>query len=195
MMRCKWLNIILILLSVALFVACDSRNAPIPRRYAYPMIDTYPESYTQIPGLPLNIEKNDSATVLTDSVQDDGNRWITIYYPRYNSHLYLTLSQCTTAEKMEEVVSNRTQRIALNTGGNDYEQTEITNNQGFTATILKINGSSANPVMFIATDRQKYVVSGIFYIDDGEAAAKPDSVSPIRDAAERDIIHLSKNLR
>ena len=186
---------IIISTSFAFLISCGGKDSPVPRRYAYPRIQLYPEKYCVIPGEnSVNIEKNASSIVLTDSVAGLNSRWITISYPMYSANLYLTVNECDDSIQFENVYSNRVQRIALNTGGKDYEQLEIENAAGFLSEILTIRTGSANPVMFLSTKNKKYVVSGIFYMSDAGNISKPDSVAPIIDAVRKDVVHLVKNL-
>lgn len=193
-LRNKFLSATLLLCCIMTAVSCSNSGAPIPRRHAYPRIDTYPAEYHAVGNTRPIILKNNSAIITTDSISEAGAHWLTISYPNYNADLYLTISRCRSQKEFEEIQDNRVTRISLNIGGNSYEQTGIESPEGFSGNIFTVIGESATPLMFMCTDGGKCIVSGIFYLKDGRAAESPDSIAPIVDAVRRDVIHLTANL-
>ena len=185
-----------ILSCICLLGASCSNDAPTPRRYAYPRVDTYPQQYSSIVISPdVNIEVNTAARIVTDSVADADTRWITLSYPKYKANLYITVNKCNSKSQLQDVIANRVQRISLNTGGKDFEQVDLQSEADFKSKIFTIRGVGTNPVMFIASNHRNCVVSGSLYFLDSNAVAKVDSIVPIIDAVSNDIIHLAKHLR
>lgn len=187
---------LLILLCISISVSGCSSDAPTPRRYAYPRVDTYPQKYSSIVNsADVNIEVNTAVRIVTDSVADADTRWITLSYPKYKANLYITVNKCNSKSQLQDVIANRVQRISLNTGGKDFEQVDLQSEADFKSKIFTIRGGSTNPVMFISSNQRNCVVSGSLYFLDSNAVAKVDSIAPIIDAVSNDIIHLAKHLR
>lgn len=187
---------LLILLCISISVSSCSSDAPTPRRYAYPRVDTYPQKYSSIVNsADVNIEVNTAVRIVTDSVADADTRWITLSYPKYKANLYITVNKCNRKSQLQDVIANRVQRISLNTGGKDFEQVDLQSEADFKSKIFTIRGGSTNPVMFISSNQRNCVVSGSLYFLDSNAVAKVDSIAPIIDAVSNDIIHLAKHLR
>lgn len=187
---------LLILLCISIFVSSCSSDAPTPRRYAYPRVDTYPQKYSSIVNsADVNIEVNTAARIVADSVADADTWWITLSYPKYKANLYITVNKCNSKSQLQDVIANRVQRISLNTGGKDFEQVDLQSEEDFKSKIFTIRGGSMNPVMFISSNQRNCVVSGSLYFLDSNAVSKVDSIAPIIDAVSNDIIHLAKHLR
>ena len=187
---------LLILLCISIFVSSCSSDAPTPRRYAYPRVDTYPQKYSSIVNsADVNIEVNAAVRIVMDSVADADTRWITLSYPKYKANLYITVNKCNSKSQLQDVIANRVQRISLNTGGKDFEQIDLQSEEDFKSKIFTIRGGSMNPVMFISSNQRNCVVSGSLYFLDSNAVSKVDSIAPIIDAVSNDIIHLAKHLR
>lgn len=187
---------LLVLICISIACVSCSNDAPTPRRYAYPRVDTYPQQYAPIlSSSGINIEVNTATRIITDSVADVDTRWITLSYPKYKSNLYVTVNKCDSKSQLQEVIANRVQRISLNTGGKDFEQVDLQNEADFKSQIFTIRGGSTNPVMFISSNQRNYVVSGVLYVLDSNAVTEVDSIAPIIDAVSNDIIYLAKHLK
>ncbi len=180
-----------------LFSECVSNqsddNIATPRRTAYPRIEVYNSTYTDTCLHPINrihAEINTNATI--DFTQKDNNKWITIKYPRYAMELYCT---CTPTDKstIDEVINNRSERMALNIDGLTSEFTEIATPSGVMGKIINSPDSKVTPIQFIASDNKSWVFSGALY--NNNKSTNTDSISPVINAVNRDIIHLIKTLR
>ncbi len=86
-------------------------SSPVPRPEAYPRIDLYPSFYRAV-DLPDGrvIQVNDSA-----GVDVDAEGWVNISYPKYGVTVNCTLTRVSEAT-VGDVLSNRDERMALNTG-------------------------------------------------------------------------------
>lgn len=176
---------------MAVLAACSgSQQDATPRPVAYPRLTTYDTVYTRVDSLPVScFEVNASATLTGRKHGKDGSTWLNVVYPGYadNSVIYLTFSPVTDANR-DATIANRTERMALNTGGNDSEIIRLTSDGGFDCSIVEALGPTVTPLQFIAT-RPDMVITGAYYI-----ATPGDSVKPYIDAVRADILHTLKHL-
>lgn len=174
-----------------LMTACGQKDEgrAVPRPDAWPRINTYPAAYHNLPGVPVEFPVNDSTVIqATDKAE-----WVTVRYPRYHASLHLTFTP-TAPGNIEEVVDNRVERMALNSGGNESEITELTNPSGFKAQLMKTPRGSITPLQILAIGNNM-VVSGALELSNPDDLQRPDSLAPIIDAVEADLLHALKNLQ
>lgn len=180
---------------LAATVACsngDRSNAPVPKPDAWPRIGIPPEEYTVHQFNKVSFPLNSEATVT--SREKDGGVWIDISYPTFhNTRLYLTLLQATSSENLTEILDNRRERMELNSGGAVTEITELTSEGGWECMLALTHSSVTTPLQILAHDGRN-VISGSLYFN-FPPSTNPDSVSPIVDAVNRDLIHTLKNIR
>lgn len=170
-------------------------NVAVPRRHAYPRINVYDREYCEYSDGRLSFEINSGATTFTDSLSENGARWLTLKYPRYNASLFLTATPVTGAT-MERVIDNRLERMAMNVHTSDVGQIDPENLHGFTAMVLYTpNGGTSTPVQFLASDSCRWVVSGAVFIDDAAAVSRRDSIKPVVEALLGDVEHLLTTLK
>lgn len=183
-----------ILAAVLVLAACPrGGDTPVPRPLAYPRMAIYDSVYTALPGIPLHLELSAHAVTSVDSTHSGADKalWLNASYPAYNATLHLTLTPVTPATA-PEVIHNRTERMALNSGGNPTEISELSSLSGFNSQILLTPAGSVTPVQFLSVSPQ-WVVSGALYLPDAEI--NPDSVAPVLQAVRRDLIHAAQTIR
>lgn len=183
--------ILAVMCSMALITACGQKDGgrAVPRPDAWPRIHTYPATYHNLPGRVVNFPVNDS-TILQST---DKAEWVTVYYPRYHASLHLTFTVANNAE-INEVVDNRVERMALNSGGNESVITELTNESGFKAQLMRTPRGSITPLQILAINNN-IVVSGALELKNQEDLQRPDSLAPVIDAIEADLLYALKNLK
>ena len=187
---------LLIILALALILTgCPSqkKDVAVPRPVAYPRIETPAPDYGPLAGLPVFFLVNTHAVDVLDTAQStDSSRWYTITYPQFpGMAIYCTFSTVTPVT-MPRVVENRTERMALNTGGADSEILNLTSEGGFNCTLTVTRAGTATPVQFLAA-HDNMVVSGAMYVNIPSGYA-PDSIAPMVDAVRRDLLHSLKKL-
>lgn len=174
----------------ALAAGCSragSDAAAVPKPDAWPRLEAYPEHYG--PGVG-GFAINDSATV----TPGDSAGWYVVGYPRYGTaRLYLTFTDADPG-RLPQIIDNRTERMALNSGGARSELTELTSEGGFDCRVMLTPAGTVTPLQFLAVGRGGRVVSGALFVD-GAAQADPDSFAPLVAAVERDVIHSLKHLK
>lgn len=171
---------------------CRREERAVPRPVAFPRIEIPAERYVAADSVPMHFEINASAS--TERREQDETVWLTITYPGYfpGTAIYCTFTPVT-SENVDEVIANRTERMALNSGGADSEMTRLTSQGGLDCSMTVTRAGSATPVQFIAADNG-IVVSGAMYIN-VDAGFAPDSIAPVVDAVSRDMLHTLKTIR
>lgn len=159
----------------------------IPRRTAYPrpqLPDTVLADYKDAP---LHFEVNSDAT--TSSPKEG---WLNIRYPMLGATVHVTFTPTTTSD-IDEVRHNRMERLMLNAGDRPSNHSEFTNSEGFDILLSETDGATT-PVQFLASDGERWVVSGAAYFDNPAATSSSDSIRPMIKAIKRDLLEALKNL-
>lgn len=174
-----------------LVTACGKKGGgrAVPRPDAWPRVDTYPASYHNIPGVSVNFQVNDSTVIKSTNKTE----WVTVRYPRYHANLHLTFTRVSPGT-LDGVVDNRVERMALNSGGNESIITELTNRAGFKAQLMRTPRGSITPLQILAINNN-IVVSGALELANAEDLQRPDSLAPVIDAIEADLLYALKTLQ
>ncbi|MCM1310917.1 MAG: hypothetical protein NC301_07835 [Bacteroides sp.] len=169
----------IILLLAAILGGCtDRRPAAVPRRQAYPRIETYPAEYHSVSLSGIDLRINNSAAYSAGE-----NGWFNISYPAYDVTVNATLSPYS-----PEVVINRLERIDRNLGGAAAQVARLSR-----GIVVVAPGVLRTPVQFLATDSARWVISGVA-VSNFPPQTDPDSVAPIVDALAADMTILVNNL-
>ncbi|MBR5333031.1 MAG: hypothetical protein IKV32_07035 [Muribaculaceae bacterium] len=172
---------------------CSDNNVATPRRKAFPRIITHDSTFYVMENLPIHFEISKIASITLDSASvssSNNSRWINIYYKPYNATIYCTFTQADNAS-IKEVLSNRSERMALNSGGLTSELIELTNANKFYSQILITEQNKVTPIQFLSTNNQNWVISGALCIDKYKNI---DSIRPVINVVKRDIIHSLKTI-
>lgn len=176
-------------------VACRD-NTAIPRPSAYPRLTLYDTTYVDAAVAPPHFEVNASAIAkkITSTTSDNNNNvWLDVIYPAYKATLHCTFTPVDSISRIR-VTDNRAERMALNIGDNEAEQTEITNPNGYVSIVLTASGPTLTPVQFLSAGSD-WVISGALELNDVPSAAALDSIRPMIDAVKTDVIHTMRNLK
>lgn len=190
---------LLALITSIIFSDCSGEsNVNMPRQKAYPRITTHDSTFTPLTSSPIHFEISTAATISLDSINSgntscENSRWLNVSYNDYNAVIYCTFTPVDTSS-IDDVIANRTERMALNVGGNASELTELTNVNGFTSRILSSLESAVTPVQFLSTDGNDWVVTGALHFTNA-TTADIDSLKPVINVIKRDIIHSLKTIR
>lgn len=161
---------------------------PVPRQRAYVRV-TLPDTVMRAADdVPLHLMVNASA--LTRCPRPG---WLDISYPGLGATVHVSFSRATGVEELEAVKANRMERLLLNAGNGESESAEFSNGRGFNIYMMRSEGS-ATPVQFLATDDSVWVVSGAVYFDVKPGPGAVDSLRPMVDAVERDIVESMSSL-
>lgn len=163
----------------------------VPRPAAFHRIETPEASYDTLSVAGVTLLAN-SATSTIVKPSDATSSWIDIVYPSLgNATVYCSITPVTPATA-ESVIANRTERMALNSGGNRSEITEFLSPGGYDCRLMITGAGTATPVQFIASGHNR-VVTGTLMLNVSQGF-RPDSIAPVVDAVGRDMITLMENL-
>lgn len=167
----------------ALMTGCGSdERKPVPRRKAYARVELPDTAMRAADDTPLHMPVNASAR--TECPRPG---WLDISYPTLGATVHVTFTKAAGIEELERVKANRMQRLMLNAGEEESESGEFSNGHGFNIYIMKSEGV-ATPIQFLATDDSAWVVSGAAYFNIKPGPGAVDSLRPMVDAVERDIL-------
>lgn len=188
---------IMAIIACLFFTECGSDNAKMPRKKAFPRIETHDSTFVPLTSSPIYFEINTATKLTLDSINTgkktgENSRWFNFEYPQYKAVIYCTFTPVNKAT-LNSVIDNRTHRMKLNSGNLTSELSELTNANGFKSQILTTIENRVTPIQFISTDAKNWVVSGAVYFNDNDSA-KIDSIKPIVSAIRRDIIHSLKTI-
>jgi gliding motility-associated lipoprotein GldD len=171
----------------------NSDEVIIPRRKAFPRINTHDSTFVAIKNTPVHFEISKAASITLDSTKTDldiPSQWINIYYKPYKATIHCTFTQVDSTT-INQVIDNRSERMSLNIGSLTTELIELTNANNFYSQILTTEQCEVTPIQFLSTDDCNWVVSGALYF---EQTNNVDSIRPVIDVIKRDIIHSLKTI-
>lgn len=178
---------------VGILVGCSSGNdrGIAPKPEAWPRVETYSPDYGLLDGAPLAFAVNQC---VEEQPTDQPGRWFSLRYPRYNATLFVTFTRAANGDEQEEVVANRLERMRMNAGGGTSELTRLTSEGGFHGQLLTTRYGSSTPVQLLAVGNG-WVVSGAVALSNPADLTRPDSLSPVIDALESDMLYTLKHLK
>lgn len=163
--------------------ACRKTDDSIPRRYAYPRIETYDTIYRNVAVGPVNLYVNKAAGISTPRPG-----WLDINYPRYGATFHVSV---TTTNSVADAIANRRERIALNLGGS-RAKTNSFRSGDFECIVVESPEAGMTPVQFLAVSPKGIIVSGTAYITGSTTSV--DSIHPIVTALTTDAIKMLSDL-
>ena len=165
------------LLSAAILIAasCTGRHdseSSVPRRHAFPRVELLDTARQHVVANGITLSLSSSA--YAESPRLD---WITARYPSLGATLHLSVSHFDDESALAEAISNRRQRMALNTGGSTPRTDSFSTTEGWICERVTAPERVATPVQFIATGPGNTLVSGAFALPGNLTPA--DSLRPI----------------
>lgn len=170
---------------------CNSNDyIATPRPTAYPRIALHDSSFTAValPRISLQV----STSAIASLHEKENATWIDINYPNYNATIHATYTPVDNTT-LNATLANRSERIALDLGDTTFENISINNPDGTSANIYATRNNMVTPLMFLATDHKSWILSGAVAFD-GTSTINYDSVAPIVNTLQRDLIHTLQNL-
>lgn len=151
-----------------------------PRRYAYPR-PALPDTIMTSRGdsLPMSMQTNAAADVEVQS-PSPGSTWVNVVYPGIDASVHYTFSEVDSPEQADRIIDNRIERMELNFGGEEIEETAFLSPAGLETHIYTARRGTT-PVQFLATDSRSVVVSGVAWLRAADAATAQaaDSLAPV----------------
>lgn len=178
-----------VLAIVAAFAACrKADDAPVPRRYAYPRIQTLDSAAVRATCGPLSFDINAAADTAVPAPA-----WLDVRYPAYGVTVHLSVNSFADGAALSDAVDNRRQRIALNFGDVRPRFDGFSNAAGFECLIAANPEGGRAPMHILAVGPGGRMLSGAAVF---AGPTKPvDSVAPVYNAVYADLERLLRSLR
>ncbi len=187
-----------IIAGVILFFGCNEKYTPKPRgffRIGFPE-----KNYDSIANnFPYSFKIPEYAVVTPDDRNPDKPSWINLEFPSNKAEVHVsyynlqennTNSRVLLAELMEE-----TRELAYKhsvKANSIEEQVYLHPEDDVYGTLYRIRGNAASPMQFFLTDSTRHFLRGALYI---RATPDIDSLKPVIEFLEKDIIHLIETTR
>lgn len=166
------------------------KGVSVPRPYAWPRVETYPDSFTAVSHLPVRWMAN-AAAVASVRPGGEGAVWADVRYPAYQATLFLTVINGGGAAA-DSIIANRRHRIAVNLGDTPARQEEVVSADGlFNSELITATAATPSPLQFVSRGKNAVVTGTLFF--DKEPVAY-DSVKPIVDALRSELVYALKSL-
>lgn len=181
-----------ILLILLFFVACTEDYTPKPRGYF--RIDFPDKNYIGLErSFPYNFEIPEYAKIEKDTRNRNEPYWINVAVPEHKVEIHISyydLNSKKDQNKLLMELMEETRSLAykhsIKADAID-ERLFLNPAQKVYGTIYAIKGNAASPMQFFLTDSTRHFLRGAFYIRE---VPDIDSLSPVIDFFEPDIIHL-----
>lgn len=186
------LIILAILLAVSAATGCRRHN-PVPLPEGYPRIDVPAADYRPADSLPLTLMVN---TAVRPMVRAAGEAvWVDLIYPSFEpSAIYLTLSPAT-PDSLDIIMTGLADRMRRNSGGEKGELTTLTSEGGWDCRMVVTPSSAVCPVQILAVaPDSSATLFGTLFLNRPFAQTN-DSIRPVIDTAERDLLRLLQCLK
>lgn len=181
---------------ILLPAGCGRREtAPVPKPEGWPRIEMPAPEFTAVESGGTELLFNSDARVESREADGGGGRWFDVTYPGvHGARIYLSLTAVGDTAELEKALSNRRERMELNTAGARTEITQLRSEAGWECVIALTRSSVTTPVQLLAHDGRSRMLSGALYLN-LPPDARPDSIAPVVLAISRDLTEMLKHLR
>lgn len=183
-----------VLLFLGLFLVSCQDPVFTPKPRSYPRID-YPKKAYQISqanNCPFTFEyptycKIEQQKLFFEEVPPS-DCWFDVFYPIFDGRIHFTYYPIEGKQGLERL-RNDAFKLAdwHNKRANYINEVVIQKENGVSGIAFDIDGPSASPYQFFLTDGNQHFVRGALYFN---TEVRADSLAPIIDFVEKDIIHL-----
>ncbi|WP_163707937.1 gliding motility lipoprotein GldD [Mangrovibacterium lignilyticum] len=184
-------KLVFILIAFIFFTACNESYIPKPRGY---FRINFPEKSFHLSDqkLPYSFEIADYSKIAYSKDARSNTEWVNVVTPKNKADLHLTYLTLFGdlnhhIEESRKLAYDHTikadainEKLFLNPAENVY------------GTIYYIEGNAASPLQFYLTDSTTHFLRGAFYIRE---IPNIDSIQPVIDFLEPDVIHLIETFR
>ncbi len=177
-------------------VSCHSeRQSYVPKPKGFNRIELPVQNYQALSEVhPYEFEYSTAARVLPDTFATAGRDWIFLYYPQFKANIQLTYKPLgKSADRLREYINDSYKLTGKHQiRASSIQEQLLHTNSGRTAIIFKIEGDVPSPYQFYTTDSTNHFLRGAIYFS---TAAKNDSLAPVIDFMQKDMIRLLNTLR
>ena len=131
---------------------------------------------------------------MADTFATAGKDWLFIYYPQYKANIQLTYKSINQNPKLLQEYINDAYKLAgkHQVRASSIQEQRLLTQSGRTAVIFKIEGDVPSPYQFYTTDSTNHFLRGAIYLS---TASKNDSLAPVIDYIQKDMIQLLNTLK
>lgn len=184
---------IIIVFAALILGSCNEKYTPKPRGY---FRINFPEKNYQLitENLPYKFEIPTYSIITNDRYSPDSTNWINVTVPENKAEIHISYyslkKQLKPArdflnELMEETHTLAYKHVLKADGIREKVYMNPENN--VFGLVYRIEGNAASPLQFFLTDSTTNFIRGAFYINE---VPNIDSIKPVIDFLETDIIHL-----
>lgn len=184
----------MILLCTIQQVACRS-NVFVPKPRGYPRLELPDHCYQALPdSLPYTFEYSVHARLLNDSSSIAERYWMTIDYPIFSAKIQITYKEIKKEKPalLKEYLTDSYRLTAKHQmKARSIKERILWLKNGKKASISYLKGEVPTPIQFHTTDSLRHYLRGALYFN---TATKNDSLQPVIQYMEKDILHLLSTL-
>jgi len=186
--------VILFLMPLLLLLACGGESVSTPKPRAYPKVEYPDKVYQQFDKDYCNFTFEYPAYTMVQqdtSFFDEAPAhpcWFDIYYPNFDSRVYMTYYPISDAKSFEELKTDAFELADWhNKKANYIDELRIQRDNGVSGFAFVIEGPAASPFQFYLTDSTQHFLRGSLYFN---TKVRPDSLAPVYKFVEADLLHL-----
>tara|TARA_R110002124_G_scaffold246343_2_gene411450 strand:+ start:38 stop:634 length:597 start_codon:yes stop_codon:yes gene_type:complete len=189
-------NFYTLIVSSLLFACSSSQDQHyIPKPKGFNRINLPKNQYHPLDQkYPYQFEVSKYAMVLPDTFKTAGKDWIFLYYPSLQANIQITYKPVNSNPNLLRQFIDDSYKLAAKhqIRASSIQEQQVLSNTGKTALIFKIEGDVPSPLQFYTTDSTKHFLRGAIYFP---TAVKNDSLAPVIDFLEKDMIQLLNTLK
>ena len=171
--------------------ACGNHYAPKPRGYF--RITLPQKEYTRLDStLPYSFEFPVYAKIVHAEAPDKEPYWVNVAFPRFNAKVHLSYK--TIHNNLYQILEDNRELAFKHTVKADAIQEKMFEapEKEVYGILYEIKGNTASQVQFFVTDSVKHFLRGSLYF---HSVPNKDSIAPVLDFVEKDIVHLIETLK
>jgi len=176
-------------------ISCGtSEQHYIPKPKGYNRIDLPAHQYRYLgDSLPYEFQYSRLAEILPDTFAHSEPNWIFVNYPRFQANIQITYKKiANNHKKLQEYIDDAYKLAGKHQiRASGIQEQVVTTSNGHTVTVFKLEGEVPSPYQFYTTDSVANFLRGAVYFS---TATKNDSLAPVINYLEKDLIHLLNTL-
>jgi gliding motility-associated lipoprotein GldD len=183
-------------LFVFFILSCETKEQNyVPKPKGFNRIELPPHSYANLEQEhPYRFAFSKWAVVLPDTFATAGKDWIFVHYPKFGANIQLTYKPVDGDQnKLREYINDAYKLAGKHQiRASSIQESRLVTQNGYTAMLFKIEGDVPSPYQFYTTDSTSHFMRGAIYFP---VATKNDSLAPVIDYLQKDMIHLLNTLK
>ena len=178
----------LLISTISLSVSQCGGGDPTPKPYGYFHIEIPKSEYRSLPDeFVYDFEFSQYAQI---QKREEAN-WINVIYPRYDASIHLTYKPLSEGIKTLSEESRGLAFVHTDRADGIRESVFHDPEKNVHGILYVIDGNAASNLQFYMTDSTRHFLRGALYFN---SAPNFDSIQPVREMIEKDVIHLIESL-